>query len=66
MAIAWLLAWPGVTAAIVGGRSPQQIDDWVTAMDVELSEDDLDELAVAIRETDAGAGPDRPTSSSRL
>jgi aryl-alcohol dehydrogenase-like predicted oxidoreductase len=66
VAIAWLLAWPGVTAAIVGGRSPQQIDDWVTAMEVELSDVDLEELAIAIRETGAGAGPDRPTNSSRL
>ncbi|MGZ3286298.1 MAG: aldo/keto reductase [Xanthobacteraceae bacterium] len=25
LAVAWTLAWPGVSVAIVGGRSPQQV-----------------------------------------
>ena len=29
IAIAWILAWPGVTGAIVGARTPQQVDGWI-------------------------------------
>ena len=29
VAIAWTLAWPGVTAAVVGARSPKQVDGWI-------------------------------------
>src|SRR5581483_1115610 len=29
VAVAWTLAWPGVTGAIVGARSPGQIDGWI-------------------------------------
>ena len=34
VAIAWTLAWPGVTAAIVGARSPEQVDGWLGAGNV--------------------------------
>ncbi len=60
VAIAWTLAWPGVTAAIVGARSPQQIDGWLAAAALQLSGEDLDEIADAIARTDAGTGPCRP------
>ena len=30
-AIAWTLAWPGVTGAIVGAREPSQVDGWIDA-----------------------------------
>src|SRR5437879_13045940 len=30
-AVAWTLAWPGVTGAIVGARSPAQVDGWIGA-----------------------------------
>jgi aryl-alcohol dehydrogenase-like predicted oxidoreductase len=60
IAIAWLLAWPGVTAAIVGARRPGQVDEWVSASSVRLSPDDLDAIRLAINDTSAGIGPDRP------
>lgn len=60
VAVGWVLSWDGVTGAIVGGRTPAQIDDWVPAMDLRLEGDDLDAIAAAIRETGAGEGPDRP------
>jgi aryl-alcohol dehydrogenase-like predicted oxidoreductase len=60
VALAWLLAWPGVTGVIVGSRSPDQVDGWVGAAGVSLSDDDLDEIAVAIDRTGAGSGPVRP------
>jgi aryl-alcohol dehydrogenase-like predicted oxidoreductase len=60
VAVAWLLAWDGVTAAIVGGRRPEQIDGWIGAAGLRLTGDDLSEIADAARATGAGEGPDRP------
>src|SRR5438876_4326834 len=57
VAIAWALAWPGVTGAIVGARTPKQVDGWVDAASITLTPQDLDEIAAAIRLTRAGAGP---------
>ena len=47
-AIAWTLAWPGVTGAIVGARSKEQVDGWVKAGAVRLTGQDLAEVATAI------------------
>ena len=60
VAVAWTLAWPGVTAAIVGARSAAQVDGWVGAATLELSAQDLEEIAAAIERTGAGSGPDHP------
>lgn len=60
VAVAWTLAWPGVSAAIVGARSPEQVDGWIGAADIALSAADLDEIASAIAATGAGAGPVSP------
>ena len=59
-AIAWTLAWPGVTGAIVGARSPAQVDGWIGAASLKLTPADLDTIAAAIARTGAGAGPRRP------
>jgi aryl-alcohol dehydrogenase-like predicted oxidoreductase len=60
VAVAWTLAWPGVTAAIVGARRPSQIDGWVGAGTLELDRDDVSAIAAAIERTGAGRGPARP------
>jgi aryl-alcohol dehydrogenase-like predicted oxidoreductase len=60
VAIAWTLAWPGVTGAIVGARSPEQVDGWIGAATLELTLADLDEIARAVGQTGAGAGPALP------
>jgi aryl-alcohol dehydrogenase-like predicted oxidoreductase len=60
VAIAWVLSWPGVTGAIVGARSPEQVDGWIGAGNLELSPADLDEIARAIDRTGAGSGPSTP------
>ncbi|HEX8941184.1 MAG TPA: aldo/keto reductase [Candidatus Limnocylindrales bacterium] len=60
VAVAWVLAWPGVSGAIVGGRSPAQVDGWVAASGLALSSEDLDEIAAAVGGSGAGAGPVRP------
>ena len=62
VAVAWTLAWPGVTGAIVGARTPSQVDGWIGAATLELSAADLDEIAAAISRTGAGTGPVRPTA----
>jgi aryl-alcohol dehydrogenase-like predicted oxidoreductase len=54
IAIAWVLSWPGVTGAIVGARSPEQVDGWLPAATVSLDAHDLDELTRAIEQTGAG------------
>ncbi|HSN06606.1 MAG TPA: aldo/keto reductase [Candidatus Angelobacter sp.] len=60
VAVAWTLAWRGVTGAIVGGRSASQVDGWIDAAELVLDAEDLDDVAEAIAATGAGKGPARP------
>ena len=60
IAIGWTLAWTGVTGAIVGARTPEQVDGWLDAGSVELTGEDLDEIAAILDRTGAGSGPTRP------
>ncbi len=60
VAIAWTLAWPGVTGAIVGARTPEQVDGWLDAASLELDSADLDEIARAVAHACPGAGPALP------
>jgi len=62
VAVAWTLAFPGVTGAIVGARNPGQVDGWLPAATLELKEDDLSDIAAAIRATGAGTGPVSPSA----
>ncbi|ADO68504.1 aldo/keto reductase [Stigmatella aurantiaca] len=47
-AIAWTLRKPSVTAAIVGARSPQQVDGVVGAMDFRLSAEEIRRIEDAL------------------
>jgi aryl-alcohol dehydrogenase-like predicted oxidoreductase len=60
VAVAWTLAWPGVTGAIVGARSPQQVDGWLPAAGLRLDAGDLATIVAAIGGTGAGTGPTAP------
>lgn len=60
VAVAWTLAWPGVTGAIVGARNGAQVDGWIDAASLQLSAPDLGEIAKALAATDAGSGPLSP------
>jgi aryl-alcohol dehydrogenase-like predicted oxidoreductase len=60
VAVAWTLAWRGVTGAIVGARSAEQVDGWIGAASLVLTDADLDEIAAAVQVSGAGAGPVRP------
>jgi aryl-alcohol dehydrogenase-like predicted oxidoreductase len=64
-AVAWTIHWPGVTGAIVGARSPEQVDGWVAAATLELSAADLAESAAAVERTGAGKGPARAETAAR-
>jgi aryl-alcohol dehydrogenase-like predicted oxidoreductase len=58
LAVAWVLAQPGVTAAIVGARSPRHVDGWASAARLELDAHTLRAIDQAILDT--GAGSDSP------
>lgn len=44
LSIAWVLRRPEVTSAIVGGRSPSQVEDTVPAGDWTLTDEDINEI----------------------
>src|SRR5262245_8916664 len=66
VAVAWTLAWPGVSGAIVGARSPEQVEGWIRAATLALTSYDLEQLASAIVWTGAGAGPIVPARVAAL
>lgn len=60
VALAWALAWPGLTATIVGARGPDQIDGWIHAATLTLDDADMAAIRAAIETTKAGSGPIAP------
>ncbi len=64
VAVAWTLAWPGVTGAIVGARRPAQVDGWIDAANLSLTTSELEEIAEAIDRSGAGDGLSWPTSAN--
>ncbi len=67
IAIAWTLTQPGVTAAIVGARTPEQVDGWIDAASLRLTPQDVQDIATAIDRTHAGEGRvDRVASDRAL
>ena len=64
VAIAWVLAWPGMTGTMVGARSPTQVDGWIQAAQLQLSKEDIAEIKSAIEASKAGAGPIHPGTAN--
>jgi aryl-alcohol dehydrogenase-like predicted oxidoreductase len=64
LAIAWTLAQEGVTGAIVGARRPAQLDGWLGAANLQLTEERLRAIDDAIAETGAGTAPPAPPPGS--
>ena len=60
VAVAWTLAWPGVTGAIVGARRPSQVDGWLDAASLSLSASEMAAIAAVIGRTGAGSGLAEP------
>jgi aryl-alcohol dehydrogenase-like predicted oxidoreductase len=63
LAIAWTLAHEGVTGSIVGARRPDQLDGWIGAAGLDLSDELVDTIDDAIAET--GAGTEEPAAQPR-
>jgi aryl-alcohol dehydrogenase-like predicted oxidoreductase len=59
VAVAWTLTHDGVTGAIVGARTPQQVKGWLPAATLELTHADLAELTDAIARSVVDAEPER-------
>jgi aryl-alcohol dehydrogenase-like predicted oxidoreductase len=64
IAVAWVLSWPEVTGAIVGASNPAQVDEWLPAAGIALTDPDLAYIAEAVETTGAGTGPVRPSQAS--
>jgi aryl-alcohol dehydrogenase-like predicted oxidoreductase len=64
VAVAWTLAFPGVTGAIVGVRRAGQLDAWLSAAGLALDDSDLTRIADAIERTGAGSGPVLPARAA--
>jgi aryl-alcohol dehydrogenase-like predicted oxidoreductase len=59
LAIAFVIAHPGVTSAIIGPRTMEQLDDLLAGIDVRLGDDILDQIDTIVAPgTDVGA-PDQ-------
>ena len=56
LVVAWTIATDGVTAAIVGARRPEQVDGWLPAGDLRLSDDALAAIEDAVAASGAGEG----------
>lgn len=52
VAVAWVLAWPQVTGAIVGASRADQVDGWLPALDLVLSPKDLERIAETLSALD--------------
>ncbi len=47
VALAWIMAQPGLTAPIASGTTPEQVTELLTATELHLSSEDLSELGRA-------------------
>ncbi len=47
VAVAWVLAQPGITSAIVGASRPEQLDDSLSAVDLKLDSEELEACNLA-------------------
>ena len=47
VALAWLLQKPGITAPIIGATKPHHIDDAVAALDLVLTDAEVQQLETA-------------------
>jgi aryl-alcohol dehydrogenase-like predicted oxidoreductase len=57
LAIAWTLTNPAVHVAIVGARQAGHIEDSIRAVDISLTDIDLDEIETIMDDSTPVAGP---------
>src|SRR5438309_5865394 len=71
MSLAWTIAHPAVTSAIIGPRTPDQLEDLLGAADVELDESTLDAIddlvppGTVVADADLGWEPPWMEASAR-
>jgi len=53
LALGWALSVSGVTGAIVGARTRDQVDEWLGASTLELSDGEVAEIEHAVREAES-------------
>ncbi|RXZ68792.1 aldo/keto reductase [Agromyces albus] len=63
VAVAWVLAWPGISGAIVGAKTPAQVAEWAPAARLELDSAELASIAAALVGSEAGIGPVGPAAT---
>jgi aryl-alcohol dehydrogenase-like predicted oxidoreductase len=63
LAIAFVIAHPGVTSAIIGPRTMEQLDDLLAGVDVKLSDDILDQIDAIVA---PGTNVGQPDQSAYL
>ena len=44
LALAWILHQPGITSALIGASRPEQVEENVKAVDIELSDEVLERI----------------------
>jgi aryl-alcohol dehydrogenase-like predicted oxidoreductase len=68
LALAWLLAQPGVTSALVGARKPEELGWNLPALDLELDDDIISRLSAITEPVKAklAGNPDMWMSTSRM
>jgi aryl-alcohol dehydrogenase-like predicted oxidoreductase len=57
LAVAWVLANPGVDAAIVGALNPTEIADTGAGADIQLTQDEMNAITRAMRDAVSVGGP---------
>jgi aryl-alcohol dehydrogenase-like predicted oxidoreductase len=57
LAIAWVLVQPGIDVAIVGARTPSQLEQTAQAGEMHLTQETLREIELIMREAVPIGGP---------
>jgi aryl-alcohol dehydrogenase-like predicted oxidoreductase len=60
VAVAWTLSWPGVSGVVVGARHGGEIERWLHAGELELTDEDFGDLASALTVGRYDEGPALP------
>jgi len=63
LAIAFAIAHPGVTSAIIGPRTMEQFDDLLAGAEVTLTDEILDQIDTIVPPAQISAPPTRPPTS---
>jgi aryl-alcohol dehydrogenase-like predicted oxidoreductase len=53
VAVAWTLHNPAITAAIVGGRGPRQVEETAAALTFRLADDEYESINTFLKENPA-------------